>query len=804
MRIIKQVYSVLLLLIILSGVVLGADADTLITQYFDKTVEQLSGLSAAGIKPTKDWFETQIFTPLKALTDRVQTERNLKDYDDPDDAVVSGYGAFVPSGTITITQTGDQNADAISMENNTTLTGTGLGSVLMGVKTTASEALALCKIDADTNVIISGIKFVHDTTGVSSYGLEYDALLTIIGGSKNILIYNCDFTPLGDGVYIGGPSDSTNFPENVIVAFCKFHGDSLAGYNQPTARNGISVTGGNNIILIGNDLDGFHNVGSIDIEPNKANILSNIIVANNTLYARGWGITVAGSALKNVNISNNLIDGSQYNNCQGGVHVAAHAYSTRYIYENINISDNVIYGISDDTYAGIYIGGLNTGINITGNTIAECDCDGIKVNPLSKGLNITNNRIVRNDKYGINLFQVSSDSTTTAITDANMNDDDAAWISIGTPTTNDTSSAYVLADSVSRKIVTDAVNEGLGQVLSTGLGSAPTIYEAIAYVFIETAGTMTRNVSMTVGGAVNVWSQNAITGPNSQDGRGWTPLHCWFIPSGTDTLKVTAALGTTTFYVDSVKIYARHGHLNTNITGNYIADNNAVNSTWSGLYAGSLLNANIQNNTIVSVDTSLTDTTTHYYGMYLYNIARSRILNNTINGSTSSDLYLRNITSSDISFIGIDSPFWLTTSTAYDVRFPYAKAMYFYEDSVATTRSAAPMDNGSTGWNVRYPMPSSGRIVSMAAAFSDSVTAGTATFYPQIGFQVSGNISTRTYLYGVVTGSATQKVQYVTVPLMTTDYVKFNAGDFVGVSLSTDGSFAPDGTRTASAILMWE
>jgi len=809
MRILKHsLVSFIILLFAVQG--FSADADTLISQYFDKAVEELSGLTAAGVKPTKAWFEDQIFSPLEALLTRVQTERNLKDYSDPDDAVSAGFRVFVPSDTFTTTQTGNQNNDAISMENNTSLFGNGYSSVINAVKTTAAESMINCKIEVDSNIVISGINFIQDTTGAADYGLQYDAGIYITDASKNVIIYNCNFECIGDGITIGGADTLTTYPENIIIFGCTFKGDSIACNDAPCSRNGVSITVGSNIVVANCTFEGFHNVGAIDIEPNDYDDrVYNVVLANNTIKTRGSGITLSGGDWYNVDVVGNTIDCSNYNAASAkGIRVAGHLGYTQFAYRNALIADNVVSGCNTLSFGAIGIGGYNKGITVKNNSVFNNAGHGILVSPGSALITVEGNRCWNNGYDGIKFAATHNDCTSAAIDDANMLTDDADWIDIGTPTTNDTSSAYVLADSVSRKLVTDAADEGLGQVLEDlNIDSTEvTTYEASAWIFIETASTMTRQVNMTIGNATQVWEQENITGPNSEDGRGWTRLSCIFYPSGTDTLKITMTTGGGTFYVDSVKVYRRLGHMFASIRNNDVHDNNTADGTYHAMNLDGLMFSDVVNNKVSEYDVgdfdAVADTTDHYWGIVVQRTFFSRILNNSSYGSQYADLYINDIYNSDLSFIGIDTPFLLESSDFYNVSFPYARAMYFYEDSVAANLSPAPMKNSSVG-TLRYPMPTKGRVVSIAAALSDSVTAGNAYFYPQIGFQVNGGISSDTDKYVTISGSTDTKVTNGRVPILTGDVFNFNAGDYVGVSMDTDAGFLKENS-TATAVLLWE
>lgn len=785
-------FKLLLVLAVFIPFLIASD----LSNHIGKTPAQLSDMEDYVTISNTSYWNNHAYQAIADIVQRLNLKRNSADYTFAT-AVDSGY-VFEIAPNDTVAMTAEQE-----LANNFALIGNGPTSIIRGSAKTSTTAYAMIQVDGDTNVIIKDIKFERDTTNSATYATEYDAIIDIRGPARNIFIVNCDFTCLGDGIYIGGTSDSTNFPQDIFILGCKFYGDSLSAFDPPCARNGVSVTGGKNIVVSNNIFDGFWNVGCIDVEPNKNGVTRSIGINNNKMFPRGWGVTLSGGTMENVSISSNVIDGSKYNNCQGGIHVSANTYSAQDAYKNVVINGNVVYGVTDNTYGGIYIGGLNGFMQVVNNSVYNCSTDGILVNPLSKGMIVTGNEVRNNGKNGINMFGLSYDSTSTVITDASMNSDNAAWISIGTPTTNDTSSAYVFADSVSRKIVTDAANEGLGQILGTGIGDAPTVYDIYCWVFIETASTMTRKIKLDVGGAIETWTQEEVTGPNSQDGRGWTKLRCLFIPSGTDTVKVTASLATTTFYVDSMKIYSRHGHLYANVSNNTVVNNNRVNSTHDGIYTNCMVRSKVNGNNVYHQPNSTSDDTLHIDSIDLTNFIMSTALDNHASGGSTSDLYINGIALSALSFIGIETPFYLTTSYADQISWPYAKAMYFMEDSIAQGRSSALMSWGSASSAVRFPMPSDGRIVSMAAALSDSVTADTAIFYPQIGFQVSGDISDRTYLYCTIVGADTPKVQYDIEPIMTTEFVKFRAGDFVGVSLYTSASFTKENS-TATATLLWE
>jgi len=74
MRILKRVLAIST---ILFSMWLLAATDTTVTQYYGKTADEVSGLTSAGTKPTKAWFDQAIFDPLVAAIGKHQWEDTL-------------------------------------------------------------------------------------------------------------------------------------------------------------------------------------------------------------------------------------------------------------------------------------------------------------------------------------------------------------------------------------------------------------------------------------------------------------------------------------------------------------------------------------------------------------------------------------------------------------------------------------------------------------------------------------------------------------------------------------------------------
>jgi len=104
-RLLRDIILTLTLAIVFTFGLSATDPDSTVQQYYNKTVDQLSGLTTAGVRPTKSWFDTHIFAVQKAFADKFQWEDTLTSvrysvkYDDIRDAIYDN-GTVPVSGKI--------------------------------------------------------------------------------------------------------------------------------------------------------------------------------------------------------------------------------------------------------------------------------------------------------------------------------------------------------------------------------------------------------------------------------------------------------------------------------------------------------------------------------------------------------------------------------------------------------------------------------------------------------------------------------------------------------------------------------
>lgn len=117
----------------------------------------------------------------------------------------------------------------------------------------------------------------------------------------------------------------------------------------------------------------------------------------------------------------------------------------------------------------------------------------------------------------------------------------------------------------------------------------------------------------------------------------------------------------------------------------------------------------------------------------------------------------------------------------------------FRQDNVAVSQTNVDLELAAVGGPVEFVAGQGGKVVGLVARSNADLTAGTATF--------------RATLAGTEAGDATailsDTVQQIVVSFDTP--VAFSAGDALGVSITTDGSFAPITADVQAYLLVrWE
>lgn len=124
---------------------------------------------------------------------------------------------------------------------------------------------------------------------------------------------------------------------------------------------------------------------------------------------------------------------------------------------------------------------------------------------------------------------------------------------------------------------------------------------------------------------------------------------------------------------------------------------------------------------------------------------------------------------------------WVVKTLQQD--FPYAQPYQFMQSDVAASQSAVALDVLGLSGNTEYTMELEGSVIGISIASNDARTAGTLT----VDVTVNG---TATGLQAILDGTNTTYHYATQIPETDT----FSAGDRLGVDITTDGSWAPDGT----------
>lgn len=120
----------------------------------------------------------------------------------------------------------------------------------------------------------------------------------------------------------------------------------------------------------------------------------------------------------------------------------------------------------------------------------------------------------------------------------------------------------------------------------------------------------------------------------------------------------------------------------------------------------------------------------------------------------------------------------------------------FRQDDVAASQTDADLTLNAVDGNAptEFVAPRAGRIVGLTARLSAAITAGTA----DLSAGVNGTRDAQN-----VNMNDTDPTQQVSAVL---DPIVFGAGDRLGVQITTDGAFAPDGSSELQASLevIWD
>lgn len=332
--------------------------------------------------------------------------------DAADDA--GGAKVFVVAGTYLI-------SSELTIYSGTTLVGYGRPKI----KQETNGERALVASDA-SNVTVSGIVFegVGSATAFNAdYGL-IDFTATVLGGSKNIVVENCEvfnaYSAIScvrvDGLWI-----QRNIVRNFLLygvlasSSSNFHidGNNIFDCEETGTANcyGIQATGGDDAPFVqercsisGNKIHGIAAWDGIMSHGTK-----DLVIANNTITDVRTGIDLSAvNPVGNVVIANNFIELTTFDSFSGASGLSAgilvYGQSSAYL-SGCVVTGNIISNFNNiagaafagSLYGAIVLNYINDAI-VSGNSIygigdSVSGCNGISVFKAEKNLTITGNSV---------------------------------------------------------------------------------------------------------------------------------------------------------------------------------------------------------------------------------------------------------------------------------------------------------------------------------------------------------------------------------------------------------------------------
>jgi parallel beta-helix repeat protein len=283
-------------------------------------------------------------------------------------ATAGGGTLFVPDGLYTVNT--DSYANAISLPSNCHLQLAANAVIQLAELDAGDNNHAVFRINAKSNVHISGGKIIGQRTGPTSGESGFG--IYVGGGASDVLIEDVELVDFwGDGIYVGGSTVNTNIKiKHCTIDNCR--------------RQGITVVFADNILIDGNTITGINGTApqsGIDLEPNSAlsqYVRQARIVNNHVENCVGGGIVLNGNqgALGAVDVSGCTVahntvkmSGSavcigvwganawdidiSHNRCYGGYGVYATAGTNGPVY-HLTIEDNHCWGC----VTGLYLLGV--------------------------------------------------------------------------------------------------------------------------------------------------------------------------------------------------------------------------------------------------------------------------------------------------------------------------------------------------------------------------------------------------------------------------------------------------------------
>lgn len=375
-----------------------------------KTASQLGAIVEGVTVPNKSFYDDKIFERMVEFVNRFESETiNAEDFGTKTSATIDLAIAAIDSGVVFLSAGTWNVSTFINMKSRVMLVGAGPGVTILdraNFNTSNAGILLIGEItngdnEQDSLIVVKNLTIRGNARNSAGY-TEFEAGIKIQGGSK-IWIDNVEILGVGgDAIIIAKQSEInksiwiTNCVINVPLVTSS--PDTLVG------RNGIAVTGGKDIWIVGNEILDGGNPGGVDIEPTSPDSISNVHILNNIVTSQGSasigvGIQItSSSALPSKRI---FVVGNDVSNYNIGIRTTGPDSS-------IFIIRNNVY---DNTTDGILLTTTNNAV-IEGNYLYDNTNNGLHATTNQSNLHIKNNYAFRNGTTGFILAGTSGNELT--------------------------------------------------------------------------------------------------------------------------------------------------------------------------------------------------------------------------------------------------------------------------------------------------------------------------------------------------------------------------------------------------------
>ena len=484
-----------------------------------KTASQLGGIVEGVTVPNKSFFDNKIFERMVEFVNRFESETiNAEDFGDKTSATIDLAIAAIDSGVVFLSAGTWDVSTFINLKSRVQLVGAGVGVTILdraNFNTSNAGILLIGEItngdgEQDSLIVVKNLTIQGHARNSAGY-TEFEAGIKIQGGSK-IWIENVEIRGVGgDGILIAKQS---KINESIWIINCVIEvplvtssPDTLVG------RNGIAVTGGKDIWIVGNHIIDGGIPGGIDIEPTAPDSIENVHILNNIVTSQGSASAGVGILLtetsESATIKRIFVKGNDVSNYNIGIRTT-NPDSIIIIRNNV-VHHNATWGILITGSDNVVVDGNNSYRNTT---------IGIEISANQEYITINNNIAERNGGTGFVIWGGSGTESRFVRVTNNLsinNSQTSSGVSRGFHI--NFSDSLVMANNVAISTSGDSLH-GTGFTISSSDGVW--IYNNVSHGattnFSESSSTFNKNMnfggfeiqgSITLGGTIRLFKSDA-------------------------------------------------------------------------------------------------------------------------------------------------------------------------------------------------------------------------------------------------------------------------------------------------------